>query len=247
MTSLLICEGKTDAILYGYYLIKKFDWQYLELKHRPRQMKNFILSDDQSFELYQKDGRYLLIIAAGGASRFNDIWDKFKPLISIADENYVLKKVAIIRDRDNNDDGTLISIFSNVFDSSIKELNSWCTSEFVNDFGDMIKMEILPLVVPLDKYGALEDAIMDALSMNNSYKLIIDQSKSFVYDTKSKVNKFDTEILNEQRMIPKAVLSSFVSIVSPERTFDKVNKVLLEYKWEDNQVLSNMLRGLELL
>ena len=247
MTSLLICEGKTDAILYGYYLIKKFNWSYLELGRRPKSLKSFDVSEDQGVELYQKDNRYLLIIAAGGASRFNEIWGKFKPLISIADEKHVLKKVAIIRDRDDNDEKSLMNIFNAVFGSGIKELNEWNENEFTNDFGDTVKLEILPLVVPQDKYGALEDAIMDALSVNNSYELIIEQSKSFVNDTKTKVNKFDKEILKEQRMIPKAILSSFISIVSPERLFDKVNKILLDYKWEENAVLNLMLKELESL
>ena len=88
---------------------------------------------------------------------------------------------------------------------------------------------------------------MDALSVNNSYELIIEQSKSFVNDTKIKVNKFDKEILKEQRMIPKAILSSFISIVSPERLFDKVNKILLDYTWEENAVLNLMLKELESL
>ncbi len=247
MTSLLICEGKTDAVLYGYYLIKKFNWSYLELGHRPKSLKSFDVSEDQGVELYQKDNRYLLIIAAGGASRFNEIWEKFKPLISDADERTVLNKVAIIRDRDNYDDSALISIFNDVLDISIIELNSWCIREFANDFGDMVKLEILPLVVPQDKYGALEDAIMDALSISNSYELIIEQSKNFVNETKNKVNKLDNEILSEQIMIPKAVLSSFISIVSPERLFDKVNRILLDYKWEDNEILNLMLKELESL
>ena len=247
MTSLLICEGKTDAILYGYYLIKKFDWQYLDLKKRPKQLSGIILSGNQSSELYQKDGRYLFIIATGGVTRFNEIWDKFKPLISIADEKYVLKKVAIIRDRDNNDDKSLLSIFNKIFGGGINELNKWNNNEYMNDFSDVIKLEILPLVVPQDKHGALEDAIMDALSINDLYELIIEQSKDFVNDTKYKVNKLDKEILKEQRMIPKAILSSFISIISPERLFDKVNKILLDYKWEENEVLNMMLKELESL
>ena len=247
MTSLLLCEGKTDAILYGYYLIKKFGWQYLESKYRPKQMKSFVLGEDQSFELYKKSDRYLLIIAAGGASRFKEIWEKFKPLISAADERIVLNRLAIIRDRDNNDDNKLRSIFDDILGSSIKELNKWNENEFINDFGDMIKLKILPMVVPQDKYGAIEDSIMDALSINNSYELIIEQSKNFVNDTKNKVNEFNKEILSEQRMIPKAVLSSFISIVSPERLFDKVNKLLLDYKWEENPSLNFLLKELELL
>ena len=98
MIKVILCEGKTDAILLSYYLEKVSGWKYSK-----KMPKNFTIkpdNDNQSVNCYIKDSDQLLICAVGGKDGFEKFYqDKLSS--PILDSN-VINRLAIIIDRDDN-------------------------------------------------------------------------------------------------------------------------------------------------
>lgn len=247
MISLLICEGTSDAILYGYYLIKKFDWKFVEKNNRPKFLTNINLKENQSYDIYKKDGRFLVIVSAGGVSRYKEIWNNFKFFNSLQSESQRINKIVMIRDRDVCSDEEVLKYFQDIIKEKEVILNEINKYSIVNDFDESVAISIIPLVIPDDKAGALETAILDSLSSSEVYKIIVKESNMFVVGTKEKVKNLDREILKENRMLLKATLSSFFSIISPMRIFEKIDKILLDYKWHEDRRIGNILGKMEFL
>ena len=59
MNKLILCEGKTDAILLSYYLEKVAGWKYTTKS--PSGLKFKISNENESMNWYRKDQDYLLI------------------------------------------------------------------------------------------------------------------------------------------------------------------------------------------
>ena len=68
MNKLILCEGKTDAILLSYYLEKVAGWKYTTKS--PSGLKFKISNENESMNWYRKDQDYLLICSVGGKSNF---------------------------------------------------------------------------------------------------------------------------------------------------------------------------------
>ena len=73
MNKLILCEGKTDAILLSYYLGRVRQW--MPCKRGP---KNYRISVDEkageSAYWYQQGSDYLLICAVGGKNKFGSFF-----------------------------------------------------------------------------------------------------------------------------------------------------------------------------
>ena len=60
MNKLILCEGKTDAILLSYYLGKTAGWKFV--KKGPSGLAIQQPNDNESISWYEKDDDYLLIL-----------------------------------------------------------------------------------------------------------------------------------------------------------------------------------------
>lgn len=100
MNSLMLCEGKTDAILLSYYMKNVFGW--VPLRKAPASINIQVeRNTNQNVAWYKHGEDYLLIAAVGGNSNFGHFFEqKIKsPLIDAS----AFQKIAIVTDRDKRE------------------------------------------------------------------------------------------------------------------------------------------------
>ena len=98
--------------------------------------------------------------------------------------------------------------------------NSWIDIEFRNSLGKYI-INICYLLVPIEKEGALETFMLDALCENEKEKeKVISQVREFL-------NGFTSEkYLQKRREKIKSELGVAISIMNPDRVFTTMNELL---------------------
>ena len=124
MNKLILCEGKTDAILLSYYLGCVQHWT--PCKRGP---KNFRISVDEksgeSAYWYQRGEDRLLICGVGGKDRFGGFFaDKIRAAILDAQ---VFSKVALVTDRDDRQEEDITAEVCRIFAPAITQAkqNHW--------------------------------------------------------------------------------------------------------------------------
>ena len=73
MKKIILCEGKMDAFLLGYFLDKRFGWKYIK-EHIDRLPKLAVSKDNEVFYWYQhseKPNQELAIWGVGGIDRIS--------------------------------------------------------------------------------------------------------------------------------------------------------------------------------
>ena len=245
MKSIILCEGKTDLVLYSYYLIKVCGWKSLDEKENRTDKKRFLsrLSsfsvdyDNQKFCWYFKNDDLLCIYAVGS----NDLFaEGLQQIIEInmltSAENF--EKVVILSDRDDEEsEPGIIKAASSVFNKNNIQFtdithNSWNTSDEYDDMGEKKKITLLPLVIPFDETGTIETFLL------NCRKEINDNEKSLVESIDKFINELDkNEYVHKNYMLqrglkPKVKFGAYFALISPNKTFDEGNKVLISIPWE---------------
>lgn len=91
-----------------------------------------------------------------------------------AQDSEIYHNVVIMTDRDDDQsEGNIINDLMFIMNQykviNINEIksNEWCTLELSNNLGEIIKIKLLLLVVPLDTHGAIETVLLDSLSKND--------------------------------------------------------------------------------
>ena len=149
MNAVILCEGKTDAILLSYYLGKMRGWQagakppkWLEIKPA----KN----SSESVEWYQRGDDRLLICGVGGKDRFAEFF-KEKILPPLIDSS-AFSKMAVVTDRDNRSSPEIVASIYSGFKKAITDIkeNEWTTNCFEDGFGLGHTLSVLLLIIPND-------------------------------------------------------------------------------------------------
>ena len=74
MNKLILCEGKTDAILLSYYLGKMEGWKFI--KKGPSGLSIQQPNDNESISWYKRQDDYLLICGVGGKDNFGHFFNE---------------------------------------------------------------------------------------------------------------------------------------------------------------------------
>lgn len=103
MKSLILCEGKTDAILISYLLCKQWGWSYISSKNK--KFKNYQIDvsekNNESAEWYIKDNNEVLICGVGGNTNFSNFFeDKIRSIQVNYKEEDIFKKIICVVDKD---------------------------------------------------------------------------------------------------------------------------------------------------
>ena len=118
--------------------------------------------------------------------------------------------------------------------------NEWCTLELSNNLGEIIKIKLLLLVVPLDTHGAIETVLLDSLSKNDEYDHhIVEKSKEFVRNV-----DYKNQYLKKRRHRVKAEFNVFFSIRVPEDYYTERQKIFMNFPWKDNQYIQQVFQKL---
>ena len=251
MKSIILCEGKTDAILLSYYLGKVVEWNFNKnlTKRVALPIKNW---QNEEVNVYTKGENELIIWAVGGQSNFEYAIKQIIKANRIAEKENAYAKIIIMRDRDVIEDNEIVlkevqDIFhANNINLEITANNQWSSSEYVNEYNEKAQIKeineikVLPIIIPFNKNGALETFILDAISeMGQEESHIVNMSKEFI-------SNFDLlNYLNTQRLKVKGELAVTLGTMFLQKTFTPIDAMLKDINWEDYRTIKEGFRKLE--
>ena len=182
MRKIILCEGKTDALMLSYYQINKNNW--VLFNKGPKKLSNITNNSSEIFTWYEKGNDLLAIWGVGGNSMFESSIKKINDINSNAiSEEERFNQVIILADKDNNSIDSMLSSLSSYctgIPSISMENNSWVTFTDINSFGLNIQTVIACVIIPFEEDGALETFLLKAMAEDYDKKKIIEQCTPFV-------------------------------------------------------------------
>jgi hypothetical protein len=233
MNKLILCEGKTDAILLSYYLEKTCGWA-----HGAKAPKGLDITVGDtgggSAYWYDRDDDKLLICGVGGKSNFSNFF-KAKILPAMIDSS-AFSKIAIVTDRDNRAEVSILSSVKSTFRKVISNISPgiWQNNTYQNSYDQTVFVDFLLLIIPTDKEGALETLLLDAISENEYDRVIVEKSKGYI----EKIAKYADKYIGKPRLRLKAWLGVTWAIRYPEKIFDLIDAQIRSVNWQDSQILN---------
>lgn len=232
MNKLILCEGKTDAILLSYYLEHMRGWKYMRkspkgLDIRVEEPKG------QSANWYQNDEDNLLICAVGSKNNFSSFFHSFilRPLVQ-AD---AFQKIALVIDHDDETIEDITQEIRKTLSLIAKNAQNgvWVSHEYENGYGEKRNISFLLQIIPKEKQGALESLLLEAISEDPYDKIIVDKSKEYV----DKISPQAKRYIGKRRLILKAYLGVTWAIQSPQKVFNHIDSMIRMVRWEKSTVL----------
>ena len=242
MNKLILCEGKTDAILLSYYLGCVQQWA--PCKQRP---KNFRLSVDEtsgeSASWYQRGEDYLLICGVGGKDKFGRFFSE-KIQAAILDAQ-VFSKVALVMDRDDRQEEGITAEVCRNFAPAITQAkqNHWVENTYQDSFGQKQTLSFLLLIIPTNQQGALETLLLEAISEDPYDCEIVARSSAFVDD----ISPYAERYIGQARLKLKARLGVTWAIQSPGKEFHFIDGQIRSVQWERSDILAKCFSQLVLI
>lgn len=229
MKSIILCEGSTDCILLQYFMRKMYGWETEKTGERSNSMHfKFIRT-------MKKEDDILRIGSCGGSGKVLQGFDYIMDYNMLSAEFESYDKVVIISDRDEikTEEMFLNGVATILSDRSIKVKDDICNNKwreclFKNGHGKECKVQLLILLIPFEKTGALETFLLDAISKKDSYDAqIIEECNRFV-------DKIDSEkrYLTKRRYITKAKFDVYFSIRTVAEQFVERRDILKNIEWE---------------
>ena len=147
MNKLILCEGKTDALLLSYYLGRMSGWKYAR-----KGPKNFVISEDEvrgeCCSWYKRDNDFLLISAVGSKDNFGQFYqDKIR---SAQIDSDIFSKIAVIFDHDDES----LEFLEDKVRRELPEVaycsenGVWTDHTYQNSFGEDKQVSFLLQVIP---------------------------------------------------------------------------------------------------
>ncbi len=248
MNSLVLCEGKTDAILISYILINQYGYKvYKEGLNTKKQMTpKYDANNDEYAFWYAKNNSYVLVCSVGGCDNFSNFFKKYIVPIQKNDykEENIFEKILLIHDKDLKDnkeiENTLLKNTTIEFKS-----NKWANVSMETAFTNQkSNFKTYLLVIPLEQSGALEDVVLSALAEDKMNEVVVKRSIEYV----DSIKKIASEFLSKRRYISKAKLGVTFAIMSPEKVFSFIDELLNAVDWTKYDVINetfNVLKELE--
>ncbi len=233
MNSVILCEGKTDAILISYYLISTCNWEYAN--KGPAGLDIAVENPNIEVNWYKKNEDYLLIFGVGGKDNFENIYNKFvKDPILNYDEVGNFSKLVIIRDKDENDTQYLVELNNQItgFDS---ENQKWKNCTYIDNFSMEQNIDVLTIIIPDDGQGALENVLLSSLAEDDYDENIVMRSSQFIDGFEGSADKY----IYSKRLKIKAKLGTTLAVIFPDRVFTEIDKFLLSVNWNKYKIISD--------
>lgn len=233
MNKLILCEGKTDAVLLSYYLGRVKKW--LPCKRGPKAFR--ILADEKSGESaywYQQGEDYLLICGVGGRDRFGTFFkEKIQPAVIDAQ---IFSKIALVIDRDDRREEDITAEVCRFLAPVITRArsNCWLENPYQDSFGRRQGLCFLLLIIPAAQQGALETLLLEAISEDPYDREIVERSTAFVEAAAPYAKRY----IGHARLKLKARLGVTWAIQSPGKEFHFIDEQIRSVQWERSSILS---------
>ena len=251
MKRVIICEGKTDAILVSYFL-KKFGWIHIKDIKKPNLPVLPFDRDNEVLNWYRHPEKLDQELAIWGAGGIDQISAKLGHVIGRTREERTPSKrfehVLLLFDRNNRSE------------IECKELvEKWATDSGVEIVGAMglhqwsnvrielrsktpkeyYELRILCIVLPPDTKGNLEIFLTDSIRNESEQdRYLVDKAQGFIKSIP------DEPYLNKTRYRPKACLGAILSVMSPDWVFSELHERLTLVRWEEIRLVETVYEKL---
>ncbi len=256
--SIIICEGKTDAILISYFLIKQYGVNFSEAAppvKLPIQHKN------QSIKWYsikENNKPSIAILGAGGIDNIPKTLCEISEINRNASEKVRFTKIALYFDTDTRKKTDCKELFCNwltkagyEYEKDKANLDNWFEASITGAFtphhtkgvkNNEVGINIFGLALPCDSKGALETFLLNCLQEKG------DEDNKIVTAAEKYINNIkDVSYLNKRRFPKKAALGSVLSVFSPDWVFTRMDDKLKLVEWENITDFSNSYKKLQFL
>lgn len=242
MNKLILCEGKTDAILLSYYLGQVQQWT--PCKRGPKGYQ--ISVNEKAMESaywYQRGSDYLLICAVGGKDNFGRFFTE--KVCSAIKDAQVFSKVALVTDRDNREVEDIAKEVCQEFSPVITQAkqNLWIENQYNDGYGLEQSLSFLLLVIPFDQQGALETLLLNTIAEDPYDREIVARSIAFVEE----IEPYAQRYIKRARLKLKARLGVTWAIQSPGKEFAFIDEQIRSVPWEKFHVLAECFSQLILI
>jgi hypothetical protein len=239
MNKLILCEGKTDAILLSYYLEKTCGWSHGDAP-KGLEIKTDEIKGESSY-WYSREKENLLICGVGGKDNFAGFF-KEKILAAVVDAS-AFSKIAVVTDRDDRDEKSIVDSLLSSFQPIIGDITNgeWVYNQYENSFGEKANVDFLLVIIPQNKEGAMETLLLESISENEYDKAIVESCKAYLEQIQPIVAKY----LSKNRFKLKACLGVTWAIQCPEKIFSFIDSQIRSVKWEDSEVLAQCFNQLK--
>lgn len=228
MKSIIICEGSTDCTLLQYFLRVVYEWNdSSEDKETGLKL--------QSNRILIKEGKKLIIGAAGGCTQLMKKLEFVLERNNLATDSEIYHKIVIVTDRDEVDtEESFLNQIKKIFHdrglivhTNIGH-NQWIECEYTNGQNHKCVVEILLLVIPFEGTGAMETFLLNSISDRDEYdKEIIKKGKNFIA-----VADPQKRYLNKKRYLTKAEFDVYFSVRTAAEQFNERQNILKGVPWE---------------
>jgi len=239
MNKLILCEGKTDAILLSYYLEKTCGWTH---RNAPKGLD--IKADEtkgESVYWYRKENESLLICGVGGKDNFRSFFsDKIQ---SAMVDSGAFTKIAVVTDRDDRHEKSIVDSVLSSLNPVITtiENDKWISNCYANSYKQEANVDFLLVIIPSENEGALETLLLKAISEKEEDRAIVERSISYV----DEIHPIASKYLSKNRLKLKACLGVTWAIQYPEKLFSFIDEQIRSVKWEESKVLERCFEQLK--
>lgn len=235
MHHIILCEGKTDAILISYFLIVKYGWEYIPKGpvKLPCDLEN------ETLNWYRKPGRETQALSIWGVGGIDEVPTKLKHIVDRTryERNHSnrFSTIALYFDRDRKDDQDCRELTQRwigncgISCQGAINLGEWMTGTLTLEKQPSEKhaIRLVAIALPPNSPGNLETYLLNSIqNYSDLDNNLVSKAKKFVDGLP------DHPYLEQPRYRPKAALGSVLSIMSPDWVFSKLDDRLKRIQWE---------------
>jgi len=254
MKRIILCEGKTDAILISYFLERKFGWSYIKWSRIKKNMKNWfqINQGNEVLNWYNHPKKPNQELAIWGVGGIEQIPVKLGHVINRtrSERNPInrFERIVLFFDRDQRDETECVELIEKWTTTSdlelIRNLQLGQWSDFKTNLrkipAESYKLNVLPITLPPDSEGNLETFLIKSIKSHS------DEDRQLVDEANNFINLLpDEPYLNKRRFRHKACLGAILSVMLPDWGFSRLHERLTRIQWENIESVLSVYKKLK--
>ena len=187
------------------------------------------------------DEDQLIIGSCGGSSKIKTKLNDLKFINKNANEKERFDKMIVVTDHDDEQcEKNMLTAMEDIFQVGTMRNNVWKEVAINNFSGDEIYFDILLVMIPIEKCGAMETLLLESIASRNVY------DKNIIYQCNQFIDKIDEnqQYLKRRRDFVKAKFNTYFSIRVPEDFYTERQKLFQSFEWENYPYLKGVLSKL---
>lgn len=150
--------------------------------------------------------------------------------------NMPFSSVMVVTDRDEDSISKIRRRINDLFENILYRAGEWINNEIKDSFGQPKQIDTYLLIVPMDKKGALENVIIDALRDIPEEKALIEEVIGFIDSLKEEV----VPELSRINSANKATVGTFFSVRDPKHAMRSFATYVSKIDWSKSESLNEM-------